>query len=191
MFTKNIYLASKSPRRRMLLKKLGMQFKILNPQINEKISKKNPRHYAMELAKQKVMAVEDNIQKGVIIGVDTIVVINNKILNKPHNKTEARSMLKLLSRRQHKVISGIYILLKPQSKFWSKSEVSYVKFRKLSKNEIEQYISTREPYDKAGGYGIQEQASVFVEKLAGCYFNVVGLPISKLLFGLKSIIESC
>jgi septum formation protein len=191
MFKENIYLASKSPRRRMLLKKLGMQFKTLNPQINEKISKKNPRYYAMELAKRKVMAVEDNILKGVIIGVDTIVVINNKILGKPQNKTEARNMLQFLSGRQHEVISGIYILLKPRNKSWIKSELTYVKFRKLSRNEIEQYISTSEPYDKAGGYGIQERASVFVEKIEGCYFNVVGFPISKLLSGLMNIIESC
>ncbi len=189
MFKENICLASKSPRRRMLFKKLGMQFKTLNPQINEKISKKNPRHYAMELAKRKVVAVENKIDEGIIIGVDTVVVINNTILGKPHNKNEARNMLNLLSEKTHKVISGIYVLIKPQHKFWCKSEVTYVKFRKLSKNEIEHYISTREPYDKAGGYGIQENGSAFVEKVEGCYFNVVGLPIKKLLLGLKSIKE--
>jgi len=186
-----IYLASKSPRRRMLLKKLGIQFITLKPDISEKISKKNPRYYAMELAKRKVIAVEDYIQKGIIIGVDTIVVINNKILNKPRNKTEARRMLKLLSGTQHNVISGIYILLKPQNKSWIKSELTNVKFRNLSKNEIEEYISTREPYDKAGGYGIQESAAVFVEKVTGCYFNVVGLPINKFLYGLKGIVKYC
>jgi len=183
-----IYLASKSPRRRDLLKQLGVKFRLVIPEVSEKISERNPKRFAMRLARQKVESVEKNIKKGIIIGVDTVVVINNKILGKPKDKNDARMMIKLLSNKKHKVISGLYILSKPNNRAILTSEMTKVKFRKLSDNEIEKYISSREPYDKAGAYGIQGKAKIFIENISGCYYNVVGLPIYQLLACLKKIV---
>ena len=182
-----IYLASKSPRRRDLLKQLGIKFRLVIPEVSEKIIKRNPKRFAMSLARQKVESVEKNIKKGIIIGVDTVVVINNKILGKAKDKNDARIMIKLLSGKEHQVISGLYILSKPNNRAILTSEITNVKFRKLSDNEIEKYISSREPYDKAGAYGIQSIGGIFVEWLIGCYLNVVGLPVAKLLKCLEKI----
>ncbi len=187
MTTLPIYLASKSPRRRMLLKRLGMKFKSLPPNISEDIKEKNPKLLAIKLAQRKVASVEKKIRRGIVIGVDTIVVLNGKILSKPRNKKDARYMLNLLSDNKHKVISGIYILQKPNCRSIKTFETTTVKFRKLSNREIEKYLRTKEPYDKAGAYGIQGRAGFFVEKINGCYFNVVGLPISKLLNCLSKL----
>jgi septum formation protein len=176
-----IYLASKSPRRRFLLKQFGIKFKIITPKISEKIRGNNPKLLAIKLAKLKVHSIEGRVKRGIIIGVDTIVVIDGNILGKPRNKKDARYMIQLLSGKEHKVISGLYILRKPHNRVIKTSELTKVKFRKLSRYEIENYVGSREPYDKAGAYGIQEKAGLFVERINGCYFNVVGLPIVKLL----------
>jgi len=187
MTTLPIYLASKSPRRRMLLRKLGMKFKSLPPNISEDIKEKNPKLLAIKLAQLKVASVEKKIRRGIVVGVDTIVVINGKILGKPRNKEDARRMLYLLNGKEHKVISGICILRKPYYSLISTAELTTVKFRKLSNHEIEKYLRTKEPYDKAGAYGIQGRAGFFIEKINGCYFNVVGLPIAKLLNSLAKL----
>ncbi len=182
-----IYLASRSPRRRLLLKKFGFQFKCLFPKIKEKFEMKNPKQLAIKIAQQKVNAVKDRINRGIIIGVDTIIVIDNRIIGKPKNKTEARKILKRLSGKTHKVISAIYILQKPNHRSIKLTETTKVTFRKLSNWEIEKYLKTKEPYDKAGAYGIQGRAGMFIKKINGCYFNVVGLPINKLLAGIKRL----
>ncbi|MCX7785068.1 MAG: Maf family protein [candidate division WOR-3 bacterium] len=176
-----IYLASKSPRRQNLLKQLGIKFKILIPKISECISEKNPQLYAIKIAHQKVNAVENKVHRGIIIGVDTIVTINKKILGKPKNRKDARRMLNLLSGRTHHVISGLCLLSKPDNTIIIDFERTKVKFRKLTEIEIENYLKTKEPYDKAGAYGIQGKARLFVERIEGCYLNVVGLPVSKLI----------
>lgn len=182
-----IFLASQSPRRRILLKKLGIKFKILIPKISESISEKNPRLYAIKIACQKVNAVENNVEKGIIIGVDTIVTVNRKILGKPKNKKDAKRILCLLNGKTHQVISGICLLYKPDNYRIIDSEVTKVKFRNLTKDDIENYLATQEPYDKAGAYGIQGKAGIFVERIEGCYLNVIGLPVSKLLKHLNTI----
>ncbi len=182
-----VFLASQSPRRRILLKELGIKFKILIPKISESISEKNPRLYAIKIACQKVNAVEHNVEKGIIIGVDTIVTINRKILGKPKSKIDAQRILNLLSCKTHQVISGICLLYKPGNYMIIDSEVTKVKFRKLTKIDIENYLATQEPYDKAGAYGIQGKARIFVERIEGCYLNVIGLPVSKLLKHLNTI----
>lgn len=182
-----IYLASKSPRRQTLLKQLGVKFELLVPKISEKIAEKDPKRLAMKLAQHKVKSVESKINNGIIIGVDTIVVIHNRILGKPKNKNDARKMIQLLNGKEHKVISGLYILSKPANTSLTTYELTKVKFRRLSQNEIEEYIASREPYDKAGGYAIQGKAIAFVESINGCLSNVVGLPIRKLLLCLKKL----
>jgi septum formation protein len=181
------YLASKSPRRRELLKKLGIRFKVLSPKVSEKITERNPKHFAMKLAQQKVESVEKRVKHGIIIGADTVVVLNNKILGKPKDKKDAQRMIKLLSGKEHKVISGLFILRKPDKSSIVTCELTKVRFRRLPKKEIEKYISSDEPYDKAGAYGIQGKANIFVESINGCYSNVVGLPINRLLVCLKKL----
>jgi septum formation protein len=182
-----IYLASKSPRRHKLLKSLGIKFKVIIPRISEAVKESNPQVLAEKLAKRKVISVEGKVKRGIIIGVDTIVTINKKVLGKPKNMKDARRMLIMLSGKEHVVISGLFILCKPDNRSIMLSELTKVKFRKLTTAEIEKYIHTTEPYDKAGAYGIQGNAGLFVERITGCYHNVVGLPVTRLLDSLKKI----
>ena len=120
--------------------------------------------------------------------MDTIVVLGKKIMGKPKNKSAAKKMLSMLSGKTHQVITGIYLLRLPDSKSISSYEKTKVKFRRLSGKEIERYIKTKEPYDKAGAYAIQGQAGLFVESINGCYFNVVGFPVAKFLKLLRKLI---
>lgn len=182
-----IYLASKSPRRQQLLKQLEIRYETIVPNITEELNEKNPARLAVKIARDKVMSVKKKIKNGIIIGVDTIVVVDNSILGKPKNKADAYKMMKRLSGRAHRVISGLYMLRLPENKFYQIAEQTVVRFRRLSKSIIVDYINTREPYDKAGAYGIQGKAGSFIESINGCYYNVVGLPITKLLDGLKKI----
>ncbi len=184
-----IYLASQSPRRKTLLKKAGIEFQSLTPDVTEEITDINPQRLAMTLAQDKVRSVEHKVKRGIIIGVDTVVVIDNKILGKPVDRRDARKILNCLNNNKHKVISGIFILRKPGGYSIKTFETTRVKFRKLSKQDIEKYLNSKEPYDKAGAYGIQGKAGYFVEKVEGCYYNVVGLPLAKLL-GLLEIIRN-
>lgn len=183
-----IYLASLSPRRQELLKLLGIKYQILTPQVSELPMDLTPAGYAQVLAKMKVESVSQQVPKGLIIGMDTIVVLGKKIMGKPKNRSAAREMLSMLSGKTHRVITGIYLLLRPEGNSISSYEMTRVKFRKLSGKEIEQYIKTKEPYDKAGAYAIQGQAGLFVESINGCYFNVVGFPVAKFLKLFKKLI---
>ncbi len=183
----NIYLASISPRRKELLKHLGLKYQILIPKILESPMNLSPTKYAQVLAKLKVDSVKRQVGKGIIIGMDTIVVLGKKILGKPKNRAEAKRMIKMLSNKTHKVITGIYLLRLPDERAISGYEMTKVKFRKLTNKEIKQYIKTKEPYDKAGAYGIQGKAGLFVESIKGCYFNVVGFPVAKFLKLIKKI----
>ncbi|MDW7987756.1 MAG: Maf family protein [candidate division WOR-3 bacterium] len=185
MRTRRIILASSSPRRKRLLAMLGVKFSVLAPNIKEDTLHLSPERLATTLAEKKVYSVAGKIKNGIIIGVDTIVAINNKILGKPQSKKDARKMLKLLSNKTHRVISGLVILALPENKVLKTHEITKVTFRKLSSQEIENYLKTNEPYDKAGAYGIQGIGGQFVKQIDGCYYNVVGLPITKLIRALK------
>ncbi len=184
-----LYLASQSPRRKVLLKKLGIRFKILIPKVSEELAREtsDPKELAIKNAKRKVESVAQRVKRGIILGVDTIVVYNKKILGKPRSKAEAKRMLKLLSGKRHLVISGIFLLKKPGDKIISDYEVTEVTFRPLRKKEIEDYINTKEPYDKAGAYAIQGRGGIFIERIEGCYQNVIGLPLPKILRLWKKI----
>lgn len=194
-----LVLASKSPRRQALLKKLNLFFEVMVSEFDEsKVEKsgRKPCEYAMSLASQKAMTVanlinekiqnskDDKVKKHeyVIIGADTIVVLNDKILGQPADEADARKMLKELSGVNNEVITGISIIKIKDGKMVQSSdyESTFVQFKNLSDYEIDRYIETGEPMDKAGAYGIQGVASLFVEKINGCYFNVVGLPLMKL-----------
>ncbi|MEO0023406.1 MAG: Maf family protein [candidate division WOR-3 bacterium] len=178
-----LYLASTSPRRRQLLRDLGITFYPVKPAFFEpEISfSQNPRRLAITLALLKALSCTPKVKNGIIIGTDTIVVISNRILGKPANPTAAKRMLKLLSNKTHQVITGIALIKMPEKKIYADVETTRVTFRALTDEEIESYISTPEPYDKAGAYAIQGRAGLFVERISGCYLNVIGLPVSLLL----------
>jgi len=187
----NIYLASTSPRRRDLLRRLGLRFQVMTPLADEKAPPiRNPKsktqtggpaRYAVACAKAKALSVTERVGTGVVIGVDTVVVCGKQVLGKPRSKAEARKMLKLLSGRTHTVISGVAVVAMPGGRILTAAETTAVTFRKLAETEIEEYVAGPEPYDKAGAYGIQEQAGIFVSRVSGCLLNVVGLPIPLLL----------
>lgn len=177
-----VILASGSPRRRELLSKYNLEPIIVIPQVEEKISpEERVDQIAMALAFEKSKQVADKFNNGeIVIGADTIVACEGKILGKPKDEYEAREMIRFLSGKTHEVVTGISIVKANSNIKIIDYEKTLVKFRKLSNEKIENYISTKEYVDKAGAYGIQGIGGLLVEKIDGCYFNVVGLPISKL-----------
>ncbi len=175
-----IYLASKSPRRHEILHGLHIPFKYIESPYEEKISDVEnlvPEEKSAKLASLKAMYASHSLETGLIIGADTIVVDGSEILGKPKDRTDAKRMLRELSGKKHRVISGIALVDVEKQKIFSHSEITYVYFRQLTDKDIETYLNTNEPYDKAGAYGIQGHAALFVEKIEGCYFNVVGFPV--------------
>jgi len=185
-----IYLASRSPRRRKLLKQLGIKFKSFSVNLDEKINGgEKPVHLVKRLSIEKLNLARKKIKSGLIITADTIVVLNNKIIGKPKNKKEAVQYLKLLSGKQHIVFTGFAVMNIPANKIIVDYEKTEVKFRKLDDDEINDYVLSGSPLDKAGAYGIQDDfGAVFVEKINGCYYNVVGLPLTKLYQALRKLI---
>ena len=183
----NIYLASTSPRRRDLLRRLGLRFQVMTPVASEEPDAvgvkegSSPARYAVACAKAKALSVAERTGAGLVIGVDTIVVCGKQILGKPRSRAEARKMLNMLSGRTHSVVSGVAVVRMPGRSVLTAYETTAVSFRELGGDEIEQYIAGPEPYDKAGAYGIQEQASIFVSRVSGCLLNVIGLPVPLLL----------
>ena len=184
-----LYLASASPRRKSLLKQFGFTFIGAATHIPEESAANNPSGRARELAGRKALAAGMRIKSGIILGFDTIVYHNGKILQKPRGSAEARAMLRTLSGKTHTVYTGMAVLVKPGKRLRLHCEKTKVTFRKLEAKEIKNYISTGEPFDKAGAYGIQGMAGSFVEKVNGCFFNVVGLPVKPLMDALKPYIR--
>ncbi|AFK21974.1 Maf family nucleotide pyrophosphatase [Pyrococcus sp. ST04] len=169
-----VILASASPRRREILERF-FDVKVVPSNVEETSMASSPEERAIEIARRKAFAVAKRYPKEIIVAADTTVVLNDMILGKPRSEHEARKMLELLSDNIHKVITG-YCIIKGEKRIEG-AEITEVKFRKLSKELIEWYLKTGEWKDKAGGYGIQGYASVFVEWIKGDYYNVVGLPI--------------
>lgn len=184
-----LYLASQSPRRRKLLKQLGLQFKAFSVDLNEEIfDGEHPAQTVKRLALHKADAARKKIKKGIIITADTIVVLDKHVLGKPKNKKDAARILNLLSGRTHKVYTGFAVINLVTGKSVVDYEVTSVTFRKLAQKEIMDYIDSGSPMDKAGAYGIQDDfGAVFIRKIKGCYYNVVGLPLSKVYDALKEV----
>lgn len=185
-----IILASKSPRRRKLLKQIGLKFKSFSVDLHEEIlDGEHPVQTVKRLSLHKMEEASKKVKDAILITADTIVVLDKEIIGKPKNEKDAFKILSKLSGRTHEVYTGFAILnMRSKQKI-----VSYVKtkvtFRKLTKTEILDYIKTGSPMDKAGAYGIQDDfGAVFVERINGCYYNVVGLPIQKLYKALQKII---
>lgn len=174
---KKIILASNSPRRVEILKDMGIDFQVIPSRIEEKNSiDMSPESLAMSLSFMKAFSVAIEYKSELVLGADTIVELNGNILGKPKDKHEAGQFLRMLSGNSHRVITGFSIISINKEIKITDYEVSLVKFRNLTDAEIEEYISTDEPYDKAGGYAIQGVSSKFVENFSGDYNNIVGLP---------------
>lgn len=184
----NYILASQSPRRKHLLKLLGLKFKSFHPQIEENHRGEKPVYYAKKLAEDKAEVANKKFQNKIIIAADTIVVINGKILEKPKSPDDAKRMLRTLSGKTHIVYTAICLINQNNKKKLIDVEKTFVTFRKLTSKEIDEYVESGSCLDKAGSYGIQDDlGAVFVEKINGCYYNVVGLPLQKLYLMLQSI----
>lgn len=185
---KKIILASNSPRRKELMKFLNLDFEIISSDIEEIINPKlEHEDLVMDLAFQKAYSIFKNDKEAVVLGFDTLVVIDDFVLGKPKDEEEAKVFLNILSDRTHRVLTGCTILTSGYSKsFYSEA---YVSFMKLTEEEIVNYIKTKEPMDKAGAYGIQGYGSKFVKSINGDYFTIMGFPISMVYQELKSILN--
>ena len=185
-----IYLASKSPRRRKLLKQINLNFKSFTVDLEEKIKPgEKPSISVKRLSKEKLEIARQKVKYGIIITADTIVVLNRKVMGKPKDKKEAKRFLTKLSGKVHAVYTGFSIYNSVNKMLLTDYEKTIVEFRKLTAKEIDNYITTRNPMDKAGAYGIQDDfGAVFIKKINGCYYNVVGLPLTKVYQTLMKII---
>jgi septum formation protein len=186
---KSIILASGSPRRKELLERLNIDFDIIVSDLDEdSIEQSKPDDFVEKLAYEKAKSVSMLINKdSLVIGCDTVVVYNNEILGKPKNNEQAISFLKKLSGSNHQVYSGIAIIDTKSNNKYLSHEITDVYMKELSNDEIAYYIQTGEPFDKAGAYGIQGIGSLFIEKISGDYYNVMGLPLNKLYKGFNEL----
>lgn len=190
-------LASASPRRKELLKQIGMEFNIKVSEADEVTDATEPSEYVMELSRIKAEDVAGKIpvmydvrgidQDYVVIGSDTVVAADGEILGKPKDKTDARRMITMLSGKTHQVYTGVTLMIFQKNRmntvtFYEKTDVT---FYTMTEEQIEWYIGTKEPYDKAGGYAIQGLCSAYIKEISGDYFNVVGLPVSRICHELS------
>jgi len=175
-----IILASNSPRRREILSQLGVEYEVKPSDFDEREEESDPYKMAMLFAHNKARNIAKDIKdKALVIGADTIVYKDN-IMGKPKDKYDAIAMLTELSASSHSVITGISVIKTPEMITITEYEETLVKFKKLSQDEIKAYVNSGEPIDKAGAYAIQGLGSLLIERIEGCYFNVVGLPVYKL-----------
>lgn len=181
-----LILASSSPRRQYLMKEAGFEFTIEKPDVDESFPPEMPvDQVARYLASKKAEYFRPNIHEEIIVTADTVVILFNKILNKPHDRKEACEMLALLSGRTHLVMTGVCIISKEKEE--SFDDTTEVTFQSLTKAEIEFYVDQYKPYDKAGAYGAQDWIGmVAIQKITGSYFNVMGLPIHKVYEHIKN-----
>ena len=186
---RKLILASRSPRRAEILKKAKVEFKIkIPPNLKEESSSPDPIEHVLVLSKRKAISVSHQVKEAIILGADTIVVLDKEILGKPQNRKEAFLILRKLSDRTHRVYTGITLVNKYNGKTISGYDLTEVKFNQLEDNKIVAYINTGEPMDKAGAYGIQGMGGFLVESIRGSLDNVIGLPTEKLKEMLVQII---
>ena len=178
---REIILASASPRRKELLEKLDLEFSVCPADIDESLlPDEDAGMYPLRTAVQKAMAVAKTAEDALVIAADTVVAVDDDILGKPRDEAEAKAMLQRLSGREHIVITGIGVVDTASGRTLSATEQTIVYFHPLRDEEIDAYIATGECMDKAGSYGIQGKGSLLVRKIDGDYFNVMGLPLSRL-----------
>lgn len=185
---KKIILASTSPRRRELMTQAGYNFEVISPECDENIEIDDPSAFVEELSLRKCTAGSKMISdSAVIIGADTVVACDGKILGKPHDKKEAFSMLKSLSGKTHSVFTGVTVIDNTTQTVITFHEKTDVVFYEVDDDEIQWYVDTQEPMDKAGAYGIQGKGVFLVRKINGDYNNVVGLPVAHLIRVMKQL----
>ncbi len=179
-----LILASRSPRRAEILKAVGWPFETEAANIDEsRFESEAAVPYVRRLAQTKAETVAKNLPSGLVLGADTVVLVDEEILGQPSDSEDARRMLKLLSGRWHEVLTAVALVRAGQGKVMADHEKTRVRFSEMSVTEIDWYVATGEPMDKAGAYGVQGSAALFIEEIQGGYFNIVGLPV-RLLYKL-------
>ena len=182
----NLVLASQSPRRKELLGLLGIPFTVCVSHADETMDPAlTPQEAVAQVSRRKADATP-RTPADVVIAADTIVVCDDQILGKPADPEDACRMLRMLSGRPHQVMTGMTVLW--QDRCYTHTEVTQVYFRELTEGEIQRYVQSKEPMDKAGAYGIQGGAALFAEKLCGDYYNVMGLPVCRLVQMLRQVV---
>jgi len=188
----DLILASASPRRRDLLNKVGLTFSVVPSEIDEAtVSTESPAGYVQKLSEAKAADVAQRYPKSWILGADTIVFINGNILGKPTNSDEALRMLRQLSGATHKVLTGYCLMSRAHKRSFSETIETEVEFKDLAEREIEWYIETGEPFDKAGGYAIQGTGTFLVKRISGSFTNVVGLPLCEVIEAFNKALVIC
>ncbi len=181
-------LASASPRREDLLRSVGLKFKIIPAHVDETyINNETPHTHVKRLSRDKAMVIAKKYPQALVLGADTIVVIDGLILGKPKNKKQAREMLQQLSNRTHTVFTGFSLLCMNANLSKTKVVRSAVQFKEITPDEMDWYVNCDEPYDKAGGYAVQGKGAYFIKAIRGSYTNVIGLPLCEVLEELKRI----
>lgn len=184
-----VILASESPRRQELLKMIGLEFKIRPSRITEVYQDHVPPvEYALENARRKGLKVAENATHSLVISADTIVVLDDQVLEKPENDVQAVEILQKLSGKTHQVITAFGIIVKSMDRSVYNHEITEVTFRNLTLQQIKAYIASGEPFDKAGAYGAQGTGALLIEKVNGCFYNVVGLPLTKFYITLDTFL---
>lgn len=183
-----LILASGSPRRKELMSLVYPEYRTIKPDIREMV----PSNLAVEqcpeyLARAKAESIAKGYRKSLVMGFDTSVIVEGTILNKPRSTSDARQMMEMLSGKTHQVITGCCLCYLEQVHTFS--ETTEVEFYELTEQQIEEYIATTEPYDKAGGYGIQSVGALFVKRIVGDYYNVVGMPVARLKREVDTFLE--
>ena len=184
-----LILASSSSRRAEILADAGLPFTVLSSAVDESLNPgETPAALVQRLANAKADLVTARaVGPAIVLGADTVVVLDDKILGKPRSTEEARHMLQQLSGRTHSVLTGVALVRLPDGERRQFTESTLVHFRPITEEELSSYLATEEPYDKAGAYAIQGQAGRYIPRIEGCYFNVVGLPLSHVLSELKTL----
>ncbi|WP_163469366.1 nucleoside triphosphate pyrophosphatase [Fusobacterium sp. IOR10] len=180
-------LASKSPRRKEILENFGFNLQIKTKEIEETSSKENIIEKIKDISNKKAYEVANENKDDFIVSADTIVSINNKILGKPKNQEDVYNMLRELSGKSHEVITAFSIININKNICYSDAEITKVFFNEITDADIKWYIETKEPFDKAGSYGIQGKGALFVNKIEGDFFSVMGFPLGKFLRALKKL----
>jgi septum formation protein len=186
-----LILASQSPRRKILLDQIGLKFTVRPSHVREDLlDHEAPEHNARRIALSKAVEIAKRTKKGIVIGADTIVVLRDKVLGKPRTPAEARKMLRSLSGRMHTVFTAFALIDAATGRSTVQIEKTKVWFRKLSREEIAAYVASGSPMDKAGAYGIQDDyGAVFVRRVEGCFYNVVGFPLTKFYMTLQGFVR--
>jgi nucleoside triphosphate pyrophosphatase len=184
-----LILASTSPRRAQILRDAGLVFSIISSAVDETpIPGEAPGELVLRLANAKAeLVAARSVGPAIVVAADTVVVLEGQILGKPRSTDDARHMLEKLSGRTHSVVTGVSLIRLPDVEQRSFVETTLVHFDRLSANEITRYLATDEPHDKAGAYAIQGRAGRYIPRIEGCYYNVVGLPLSRLLTELHEL----